>query len=304
MARYKMDYGGHDTVLEGNLFWQEGGDGQDCFNTGGFLPGHGCVYRGNKCMLPDKHLLGHVSGCDCPGGGGGGGDGGSRSGSSDSGGSGSGSEEQWMLASSSSSSPPLPSAPAAQCGVSLSSNSYFGFAANLTVDCGGSVPLSFTEWQARGSDAQSRAYMLPTDEGLLYMARQTIGMPLPPGPAPEPPAPLPPAPPPSWPQTCSGDCHRAHHCCASPLVSGCESPTCVIGCEIAKHSGSRSECEATCKRAAGQCSFKIAKNVTVEQCSTCTNDPQCNPQVKCEDEKTCEEGCGFAFNHRTRAAKL
>lgn len=270
----QMDYGGHDTVLEGNIFWKDGGDGQDCINTGAFLANHGCRFSGNRCMLPHAHSIGHVSGCDCPG--------------------------QLKP------KPPhhqrMPSD--THCGVELDGNTYYGFAANLTVSCGRAYPTSFTEWQAMGNDAGSRAYQLPSDDALLYMVRGKLGMELPPGPQPAPPRPLPPAPPPHYPPTCEGDCHRARHCCSSPLTSGCSQPTCVIGCEIAKHSKNCEECEAACKRASGQCTFKITENITVKQCATCTNDPQCSPQSNCEHEQTCEEGCGFSFNQSRASLQL
>ena len=256
-----MDFGGHDTILEENIFWKEGGDGQDCINTGAFLRGHGCRYARNKCLLPQVHLIGHVSGCDCPG-----------------------------VAKSS----PQPSD--TECGVEIEENEYYGFAANLTVQCGGDYPISFTEWQARGNDARSQALHLPSDAALLYMVRQKLGMRLPPGPQPAPPGPLPPAPPAHWPQTCEGDCHRARHCCSSPDTSGCSQPSCVIGCLVAKHATGASDCKAKCKDASGQCSFSLTQNITLKQCFTCTNDPQCSPQSNCEDEKACEQGCDFAFN--------
>jgi len=273
---YKMDFGGHDTVLDGNLFWKDGGDDQNCINTADFLYGHGCRYTNNKCLLPKTRSIGHTSGCSCPGGGGGGGGG-----------------------ASSDNATRKPSD--THCGVVLEGNEYYSFAAaqlqNLTVQCEGKIPTSFTAWQARGNDAGSKALVLPTDDALLYMARQTLGMPLPPGPPPAPPGPLPPAPPAHWPQTCEGDCHRAHHCCSSPHTSGCSQPTCVIGCAVAQHSASRAACEATCKSASGQCKYNVTNtNITLQQCMDCTNDPQCSPQGNCEDEKACEKGCGFAFN--------
>jgi hypothetical protein len=40
-----MDFGGHDTVLTGNLFWKEGGDAQGCMNTWPYVQGHGTVYK-------------------------------------------------------------------------------------------------------------------------------------------------------------------------------------------------------------------------------------------------------------------
>jgi hypothetical protein len=112
---YKMDYGGHDTVITGNLFWKEGGDGQDCINVGGFLHKHGTVWRRNKCMLPKAHGIGHVHSCDCPG--------------------------RYK-----------PNASDVECGVDIGDNEYYGFMANLTINCGGKEPTSFTDWQGLGND--------------------------------------------------------------------------------------------------------------------------------------------------------
>ena len=36
---YKMDYGGHDTVIADNIFWKEGGDNQNCINTWPYVAG-------------------------------------------------------------------------------------------------------------------------------------------------------------------------------------------------------------------------------------------------------------------------
>ena len=71
---WKMDYGGHDSAIVGNVIYHgdgadhDGGDGQNCLNTWPFLPGHGAVYNHNKCILPrSNNLFGSLAGCDCPG---------------------------------------------------------------------------------------------------------------------------------------------------------------------------------------------------------------------------------------------
>ena len=48
-----------------NVIWVRDGDGQNCFNQGSYLPGHGLEYARNKCILPFSKTVGHVSGCDC-----------------------------------------------------------------------------------------------------------------------------------------------------------------------------------------------------------------------------------------------
>jgi hypothetical protein len=37
----KMDYGGHDMVFSDNVIYVRDGDGQNCFNQGSYLEGHG-----------------------------------------------------------------------------------------------------------------------------------------------------------------------------------------------------------------------------------------------------------------------
>jgi hypothetical protein len=64
---YKMDFGGHDTLVDDNIFYKFKGDGQNCINTWPFLRDHGTSYSGNKCVLPESHNIGSVNGCDCPG---------------------------------------------------------------------------------------------------------------------------------------------------------------------------------------------------------------------------------------------
>ena len=63
-----MDYGGHDSRFTGNVIYHGANDGQNCVNTWPFLPGHGAVWEGNKCILPrSNNLAGSISTCDCPG---------------------------------------------------------------------------------------------------------------------------------------------------------------------------------------------------------------------------------------------
>jgi hypothetical protein len=88
--------------------------------------------------------------------------------------------------------------------------------------------------QAKGNDKGSSAFHLPSDDALVYWVREKLDMKIPPGPTPAPPQPLPPAPPAHFPDTCAGDCFRAHQCCSSLDIAGCSKPTCVMGCEIAK----------------------------------------------------------------------
>ena len=67
-----MDYGGHDSRFTGNVVYHAHNDGQNCFNTWPFLPDHGCVWSGNKCILQSSTNLGNpgdgtIPALHCPG---------------------------------------------------------------------------------------------------------------------------------------------------------------------------------------------------------------------------------------------
>jgi hypothetical protein len=259
---YKMDFGGHDTVITNNLFWKDGGDDQNCINTMPFLPGHGTVFKGNKCVLPHTAQIGHVSGGTCPG-----------------------------------NAPSTPGVedPTAQCGVTFGENSYFwsgvegGFRANLTINTG-AADEPYPVWHAWGNDPGSQVFALPSDEVLLYWAREKLRLPT--GPKPEPPAPLPPAPPPHFPDTCVGQCAANHYCCTGN-VSGCQQPSCVMGCAMANFSASEQSCVASCDAAASHCSYTIAPGFDIQMCGSCPEDCPA-----CDGNAACRKGCQLAFDRR------
>ena len=90
---WKMDYGGHDSRFTDNVVYHAHNDGQNCCesacvvcvsvvwltkaalgsdNTWPFLPGHGAVWSGNKCILQTSTNLGNpgdgiVPALHCPG---------------------------------------------------------------------------------------------------------------------------------------------------------------------------------------------------------------------------------------------
>lgn len=260
---YKMDYGGHDTVITDNLFWKDGGDGQNCINTWPFLIGHGTVYKRNKCFLPHTLQVGHVSGSVC-------------SGEGHSPGTDGDSPE-----------------PQTVCGVDFGENSYYssgmegGFRQNLTINTGGKQDVPYLDWQAAGNDPGSMIFHLPSDESLMFWARQKIGLPA--GPEPPPPQPLPPAPPPHFPDTCIGQCAANHFCCTGN-VSGCQRPSCVMGCAMGNFTASEALCVAMCKTATGRCSYNVTAGFVIEMCGTC---PSGCPG--CDDAGACTKGCQLAF---------
>lgn len=186
--------------------------------------------------------------------------------------------------------------PALVCGVDFGNNSYYstgragGFRANLTVNTGGRKDLPYHDWQTLGNDAGSKVFELPSEELLLFWMRQKLGMPT--GPEPAPPAPLPPAPPPHFDDTCVGQCAANQFFCTGN-VSGCQRPSCVMGCAFGNFTASNTACAAQCALATGQCSYTIAKGFTVQMCGTC---PGGCPA--CDDAGACEKGCELAFKRR------
>ncbi|KAJ9454409.1 hypothetical protein DIPPA_59763 [Diplonema papillatum] len=48
---FKMDYGGHDSRFTNNLVVNTPYDGQNCFNVGPFLQGHGDTFSNNTCLV-------------------------------------------------------------------------------------------------------------------------------------------------------------------------------------------------------------------------------------------------------------
>ena len=166
--------GGHDSRFAGNIVYHGHNDGQNCVNTWPFLPGHGAVYTGNKCILPRSTNIGNVGdgivpGCaTCPG------------------------EKKdlqpWN---------PIYTTDTwrALGGIRFASNEYFtsdpdatSVNCDCTIDstfpgsCGKNPPgfkqPSFDEWQIKyGNDEGSTLGNVPSDEVLLQWARSKLGMP-------------------------------------------------------------------------------------------------------------------------------
>eukprot|EP01065_Artemidia_motanka_P031351 TRINITY_DN3767_c0_g1_i1.p1 TRINITY_DN3767_c0_g1~~TRINITY_DN3767_c0_g1_i1.p1 ORF type:complete len:769 (+),score=237.69 TRINITY_DN3767_c0_g1_i1:78-2384(+) len=88
--------------------------------------------------------------------------------------------------------------------------------------------------------------------------------PSPPRPTPAPP-PATPAPPP--PSTCDGWCLSAGHCC-NGTISSYNHPSCAMGCFIAKHTSSVTECESQCRQNDNKCSWSIA-GTAMNNCEVC-----------------------------------
>ena len=74
---------------------------------------------------------------------------------------------------------------------------------------------------------------------------------------------------------CEDKCVTAGHCCVG-ANSGCQKPSCAMGCLAADYPTSEATCNATCVAAGGknpgssQCSYALPKsNITFEVCAAC-----------------------------------
>jgi hypothetical protein len=168
---WKMDYGGHDSRFTDNVVYHAHNDGQNCFNTWPFLPGHGAVWSGNKCILQTSMNLGNpgdgiVPSLHCPG---------------------DGSIPPWNK------SETTTDTWRAQCGLTLENNQYYTSNVSGTTvngacpedppgsnNCGSRANTSQPSWEewtvTHGNDKGSTLSELPTDEELLGWAREKLGM--------------------------------------------------------------------------------------------------------------------------------
>ena len=143
---FPQDYGGHDFAITGNVVYHGQNDGQNCFNSWPFLPGHGAVYEDNVCVLPKSTNLGNLfHGCTCPG-------------------PAVNPNEPWT---------PGAANPPAECGVAFARNSYYTMNGTGSISC--ETPgLPFPAWQKSGADAGSTLKGLPSDDELLTWARSKL----------------------------------------------------------------------------------------------------------------------------------
>ena len=75
--------------------------------------------------------------------------------------------------------------------------------------------------------------------------------------------------------SCEDKCATAGHCCVG-ASSGCQKPSCAMGCLAADYTASEAACNATCVAAGGkkpgssQCTYALPKsNITFEMCGDC-----------------------------------
>ena len=143
---WKMDYGGHDSIVNNNIIYHGQNDGQNCVNTWPFLPDHGAEYHGNRCILPKSTNLGNLfHGCQCPG---------------------KATNPPWK---------PGTNDPQSECGVDFADNSYYTMNGTAKMSCGDNP--DWDDWQHKyGSDSGSTLQGLPSDDELIGWAREKLGM--------------------------------------------------------------------------------------------------------------------------------
>ena len=286
-----MDFGGHDSAFTDNIIYVggDGLDGQNCFNAGGMLAGHGTVWARNKCVLQHSKVVGEVSTCDCPGG------------ASTNNPPGAGKETEAFMGTEGAEGTVGTEGgggvggPPSVCGLTLGGNEYYGEThgplgkLNASVACGNNPKgLQFDAWVGAGNDHGSKIYEMPDDDTLIYWARELLDMPVAPGPSPPSPPPLPPAPTPHFPNTCEGHCGKSGFCCVG-ATSGCQQPSCAQGCIVAALVASEAACVKACTAMVGQCSYTV-NGTTLNECGSCPDG--CG---SCEGEKQCESGCKYHF---------
>jgi len=107
------------------------------------------------------------------------------------------------------------------------------------------------------------------------------------------PSPVPPPPPtpptPTPPATCEERCVADGHCCTG-AISSWQHPSCAMGCTIARHTSTVSECESTCHAHDSVCEWSIA-GVEMNNCEKCPNG--CDAQDGVDE---CLEGCRHSFD--------
>eukprot|EP01043_Picozoa_sp_COSAG02_P006376 COSAG02_NODE_181_length_30783_cov_53.060520_3_plen_208_part_00 len=146
--------GGHDSKFRDNIVYHGtgsfhgGNDGQNCVNAWPMVPGHGCEWTGNKCVLPrSNNLFGLIAGgCDCPG-------------------------PAYPAQRFNASNPSGPG-PQSECGVKFGHNEYFTHNGSATANRCGDFD---TTWKGK-NEPDSTIASLPTDEQLLSWAREKLNM--------------------------------------------------------------------------------------------------------------------------------
>jgi len=90
-----------------------------------------------------------------------------------------------------------------------------------------------------------------------------------------------------FPASCEDSCAKAGHCCTG-ATSSAKHPSCAMGCQAARHTGSVSECKATCRTNDNTCDWKLGG---IEQ----NNCGECSGGCGFPNVQECLDGCEFGF---------
>eukprot|EP00927_Polykrikos_kofoidii_P044565 TRINITY_DN3849_c0_g1_i1.p1 TRINITY_DN3849_c0_g1~~TRINITY_DN3849_c0_g1_i1.p1 ORF type:complete len:624 (+),score=75.96 TRINITY_DN3849_c0_g1_i1:109-1872(+) len=99
-------------------------------------------------------------------------------------------------------------------------------------------------------------------------------------------------------QACKANCSASGFCCDRD--SGCQRPSCAVGCEIASISSDLAQCRSFCQQAEGTCvAFPPTVEGCVRQAFTCMDcEATCGSGRYCEPSGGCEHSCEQFFNQR------
>ena len=143
----KQDYGGHDSLYEGNVNIVHHYDNQQCFNTWPFNPPHQHTFKNNTCVILYTWQVGSAGACSA------------------------GNPKQGICANA------LVDGKFAgkQCMLDLSANAYYTPFGNATVSCGRSDVL-LKDLQKGGVDPGSTSAGLPSNDQIIAWGRAVLGM--------------------------------------------------------------------------------------------------------------------------------
>jgi len=87
--------------------------------------------------------------------------------------------------------------------------------------------------------------------------------------------------------TCEDSCAKAGHCCTGD-TSSAQHPSCAMGCQAARHTGSVSECKATCLTNDNKCIWNLG-GIPQDNCG------ECSGGCGLAEVQECLDGCEFGF---------
>ncbi|CAJ1333744.1 unnamed protein product [Effrenium voratum] len=91
---------------------------------------------------------------------------------------------------------------------------------------------------------------------------------------------------------CKAQCSQDGYCCGRD--SGCDRPSCQLGCEIASQSSSLQTCVDTCKASSG-CWVSVSGFPTANMCTVCAPSAGGSCSENCENAGGCQHACSVMF---------